>query len=115
MQQVEHELDGPQPELVPTVTHDKNHQESDSRTQSLFAAAKAAGLHDEPLGYDAKGNAIYELNPYSLRHGFAEKMVDKGIDLETLRDVMGHKDLETTKKYVNPDKETPPKSYPRSP
>lgn len=68
--------------------------------------AKEAGLHDEPLYYDAKGNPHYELDPYSLRHGFAERMVDRGIDLETLRDVMGHKSIETTKQYVNPDKET---------
>jgi site-specific recombinase XerD len=70
-------------------------------------AAKEAGLHDEVLYVDAKGNPHYELDTYSLRHGFAERMVDKPeMDLETLRVVMGHKNLETTKQYVNPDKET---------
>lgn len=69
--------------------------------------AKAAELHDDPLFVDARGGEHYELNPYSLRHGFAERMIDRpNIDLETLRDVMGHASIETTKRYINYDKET---------
>lgn len=67
-------------------------------------AATATGL-DNTVYTDAGGHPRHEYGPYSLRHGFAERMVDK-VDLETLRQVMGHEKLETTKRYLNPDKKT---------
>lgn len=82
--------------------------------QDIFRkAAVSSGLHDEPLYVDARGNPHYELDPYSLRHGYAERMVQM-LDLETLRMVMGHKSLETTKRYLNPDKETRRKNVQRA-
>lgn len=72
--------------------------------EEFLEAIDSSGLEPEPQYRDAKGRARRRLKPYSLRHGFAERMVDK-VDLETLRDVMGHKNLETTKQYLNPDKE----------
>ncbi|WP_114575566.1 site-specific integrase [Saliphagus sp. LR7] len=74
--------------------------------QVFRKAAEAAGLHEEEVYRDAKGSPQYDLKPYSLRHSFAERMIDRGVDLETLRQTMGHSDIGTTKRYVNPDLET---------
>lgn len=74
--------------------------------QNVFReAAEAADLYGEPVYIDGADNPKYDIKPYSLRHGFAERMVDE-VDIETLRDVMGHENVKTTMKYVNPDKET---------
>lgn len=70
-------------------------------------AAEAADLYNEPVYIDAKGHEQHDLKPYSLRHGYAERMLSKpDIDIEMLRDTMGHRDVTTTQKYLNPDKET---------
>ncbi len=42
---------------------------------------------------------------YDLRHTFATRMIEAGIDLPTLRDIMGHKDIRTTMRYVHVTKE----------
>ena len=38
---------------------------------------------------------------YDLRHTFATRMIEAGIDLPTLKDIMGHKDIRTTMRYVH--------------
>ena len=42
---------------------------------------------------------------YDLRHTFATRMIEAGVDLPTLRDIMGHKDIRTTMRYVHVTKE----------
>lgn len=71
------------------------------------STAKAADLYGDPVYIDANGSPKFDLHLYSIRHGFAERMVEKpDVDLETLRDAMGHQSVDTTMKYLNPDKET---------
>ena len=38
---------------------------------------------------------------HSLRHTFGSQLVLNGVDLPTVRDLMGHKDIETTMIYVH--------------
>lgn len=39
---------------------------------------------------------------YDLRHTFATRMVEAGIDLATLKDILGHADIRVTMRYVHP-------------
>ena len=69
-------------------------------------------LDGKPIGYDAVRDRIHELyvaakveaplKPWhALRHSFGTEMANRGVDIETLRDLMGHKSIETTQRYLH--------------
>lgn len=42
-----------------------------------------------------------KLTPYSMRHGFAHNMIKKGLDLNSLKVMMGHSSINTTLGYLD--------------
>lgn len=42
-----------------------------------------------------------ELHPHSLRHTFAVNLQDADVDLETIRDLLGHESIQTTSIYLH--------------
>ncbi len=51
------------------------------------------------LGREA---GLEELTPHVLRHSFAKNLVDAGVGLEKVADLLGHSRLETTRIYTRP-------------
>jgi integrase/recombinase XerD len=43
----------------------------------------------------------YNVNPHKLRHTFCQKLINKGIDINTVAKLAGHKDVNVTKRYAS--------------
>lgn len=55
--------------------------------------------HIKNLGKDA--NLSIKVTPHRLRHSFATLCSEKGIDIHIIKQLLGHKDLKTTMKYIS--------------
>ena len=40
---------------------------------------------------------------HKFRHTYATRLLEKGADIVTLQKLMGHSDIETTRRYLNPE------------
>lgn len=50
----------------------------------------------------ARSDGQFEnIHPHTLRHAFATKLLERRVDLRYIGDLMGHKDLNTTKVYTH--------------
>jgi site-specific recombinase XerD len=50
---------------------------------------------------------------HTLRHAFATRYLQKGGNLEDLRDLLGHSDIRTTQRYLHGDSEQQRKTIQR--
>lgn len=50
-----------------------------------------------------KEAGLERLSPHDLRHTFATKLLESGVDIFVVKDLMGHSNVETTKIYDNRD------------
>lgn len=76
-----------------------------STSNSVFISQKSGSLCQRAIANIITGlaaQANLNLNPHSLRHSFAKNLVDAGVDLRTVADLMGHSSLETTRLYTMP-------------
>jgi site-specific recombinase XerD len=73
----------------------------------LFPGETAAGhlsaarVQKLCLQVAAQAGLTKHVTPHTLRHSYATHLLEAGVDLLTLQRLLGHRDLETTARYVH--------------
>ena len=77
----------------------------DTREQRpyVFPGAEGARLEDIKKGWAplVKAAKVEAFTFHDLRHTFASKLVMAGVDLNTVRELLGHADLKMTLRYAH--------------
>ena len=76
--------------------------------ESLFLSERNLRPTDRTIRYMvtdyAEDAGLEDVSCHTLRHTFGKNLADAGVRLEQIAYLMGHDDIETTRKYVLPSK-----------
>jgi site-specific recombinase XerD len=85
-----------------------DHPCQDPRGEGLVTWHCLPGPVRSALALACERTGVEELTPHRLRHAFATHSADAGARLQDIQEILGHKDIKTTMRYIRPDPERVP-------
>ncbi len=109
------------PGAVQSILHFLDLRRNDSRCGNFDAEALFINKHGQRLStrsvrrkldkYLLEAGLDLSVSPHTLRHSFATHMLQRGADLRSVQEMLGHQSLSTTQIYTHLSGETVRKTY----
>jgi integrase/recombinase XerC len=88
------------------LTADRIRRGHEPEREAVFLNSRGTRLTGRSVerlvaGYGIRAGIAVKVTPHALRHSFATHLLEMGLDLRTVQELLGHVSLSTTQKYTH--------------